>query len=198
MRTVWSQDTYFSFLLWNLFLALIPLGISQILRTRTKTLRSSASFGLVVVWLLFFPNAPYLVTDLFHLYENQRVPLWLDTFMLFSFAWNGLVIAFISLRDIDSWLSAVCSHRSRQLLRVGLFTLTSFGLYLGRYLRWNSWDVFWRPGTVLRDIATTLFAPEMAVDLLAFLFICTLFLWINSRLFDQIVPEKTRRSSKKL
>jgi uncharacterized membrane protein len=198
LRALYSLDGYFLFMIWNLWLALIPLGASRFLLWRDKTLRDKLSFVILIVWLLFFPNAPYLITDLFHLYERPGAPAWLDMFMLFSFAWNGLIITYASLRDINTWLGTALTREQKALLNTILFTLTSFGLYLGRYFRWNSWDALWQPLTLLRDIAVKLGQPGILFDLTLFMTVATLFLWTGFIVFNQMFNENTLHSRREL
>jgi uncharacterized membrane protein len=117
--------------------------------------RREKSAGLVwsapvaIVWLLFFPNAPYIATDLMHLRLGSSAPLWFDTMLLLWFATVGLVLGFVSLflvhrRLAEAWGPLV--GWAAVLMTSGL---TGFGIYLGRFGRWNSWDVFMRPTLLL-------------------------------------------------
>lgn len=197
-RTIYSLDTYFLFMIWNLMLALVPLAASRYLLWRNEPPRDKVSFVVLIVWLLFFPNAPYLITDLFHLYERAGAPAWLDMFMLFSFAWNGLLIAYVSMRDIDIWFAKSLSQQQKAVLNTILFLLTSFGLYLGRYFRWNSWDALVQPFHLVHDIVTKLSQPGVAFDLACFMTIATSFLWTGFLVFNEAFAEKKTRSRGKL
>lgn len=165
--TLWSWDNYFTFLGWNLFLALIPFGLSRYLTTRPARFSTGITFVLLIIWLAFFPNAPYLITDLIHIGERGHA-VWLDILLLFSFAQTGLVIALASLYDIDQWLRTYLSERARGGMVVFFLALTSFGIYIGRYLRWNSWDIATRPFDVLRTIATTFTQTAHSTELIGF------------------------------
>lgn len=151
IRVSVSNHFHFVFLLWNLFLAFLPLVFSQLL-VHTKPKNIFVVFGLLVSWLLFFPNAPYMVTDLFHLRLREDIPYWFDLLMLFSFAWNGVLLSFLSLLNIEQYLTdKIGVHFTRISIFVILF-LCSFGIYLGRYLRWNSWDIIQNPNSLWSDI----------------------------------------------
>ena len=141
----------YAFLLWNLFLAAIPLGLSLGLM-RIK--RLVFALPLLAVWLLFFPNAPYVLTDLIHLSPHNRghVPLWL-LLMLLSFALVALWLGFQSLRIVQYWFARRFSRITAWSVTLGSLVLSGFGIYLGRFLRWNSWDIIHRPHTLLNDIA---------------------------------------------
>ncbi|HEY9177377.1 MAG TPA: DUF1361 domain-containing protein, partial [Flavipsychrobacter sp.] len=98
IRVAYTSQLMFSFLLWNIFLAAIPLFLSvQALKTNNK-LRLLGYSGL---WLLFFPNSMYIITDLFHLTEREHIPLWYDLILLFSSAMNGLIYGFLSLSNME-------------------------------------------------------------------------------------------------
>jgi uncharacterized membrane protein len=190
IRSIWSNDFYFAFLLWNLFLALIPLGISQTLKLRSIPLQSKTAVLLLVLWLLFFPNAPYLITDLFHLFERGGVPPWLDLFMLFSFAWNGLCSTYLSLRDIEQWLGTRLTKEQTRSLRISLLILTSFGLYLGRYLRFNSWDALTQPLSIVQNVFSAFSTPSNFADLIVFTIVSTILLLTSIEFLEKISPEK--------
>ncbi len=146
------------FMPWNLFLALVPLGLSLGLRATAK-LRHAVP--LLAVWLLFFPNAPYVLTDLIHLKarSHSQVSLWLDLLMLLSFALVSLWLGFQSLRLVQQWFDQRWSRTAGWLMTIGVLTLSGFGVYLGRFLRWNSWDLLRRPHLLFGDICERLFNP---------------------------------------
>jgi uncharacterized membrane protein len=117
-------------------------------------------FGL---WLLFLPNAPYIVTDFLHLKHKPPVPLWFDLVLLFSFAGTGLLLGLLSLHNMQQALTARLSARWAQWLIGGAIALSGFGIWLGRFQRWNSWDIFTRPDALLADLLSTLSSwPELA------------------------------------
>ncbi len=114
---------------------------------------------LLVSWLLFFPNAPYILTDLFHLKLTTGVPVWYDLILILSYAWTGMFLGFLSLRDLESMLLLKWKPRRVQIFVSGLLFLASLGVYLGRFLRWNSWDILQHPMTLLGDVADRFFHP---------------------------------------
>ena len=109
-------------------------------------------FLLLSTWLLFFPNSPYILTDLFHLRERNSVPLWFDLILILSFAWTGLTFGFISLLDIEAMLKKYLNSKAVSFIIVAMLFLGSFGVYIGRYLRWNSWDIVNNPFALAADI----------------------------------------------
>jgi uncharacterized membrane protein len=142
-------------LVWNLFLAWIPLLLALLihaLSTRSKRpLLPLAVCG--IAWFLFFPNAPYLVTDLVHWQIHWPVPKWFDLLMIMSFAWTGLLLGYLSLYLMQELVRRRVGRGWSWNFVVLVLALSSFGIYLGRFQRWNSWDVFSRPIGVLSDVA---------------------------------------------
>lgn len=152
--------TYY-FLIWNLFLAWIPLGSALVLWYLHQYMPWARvwQWPLLLGWFLFFPNAPYLVTDFLHLTERQHVPLWYDLLLIFSFAWNGLVLGFTALWIVQEVL-ATQYNKAISLFVVWLtLALSGFGIYVGRFLRWNSWDVLFNPHLLAADILPRLTDP---------------------------------------
>ena len=152
-----AGHSYYAFMLWNLFLAAIPLGLSLGLRQINRLV---LAVPLLAVWLLFFPNAPYVLTDLMHLNEhNAHVPKWLDLLMLLSFALVALWFGFQSLHMVQLWFTRKYSHATAWCVSVGSLALSGFGIYLGRFDRWNSWDLVHRPVSLLSRIASYILHP---------------------------------------
>ena len=148
---------YYVFMLWNLFLAAIPLGLSLGL---SRINRPIVALPLLAVWLLFFPNAPYILTDLLHLHERaDHVPKWLDLLMLLSFALVALSFGFQSLHIVQHWFVQKFSHAVAWCVTLGSLALSGFGIYLGRFDRWNSWDIIRRPASLVSRIASYVFHP---------------------------------------
>jgi uncharacterized membrane protein len=135
------------FLLWNLVLAWIPLGpallASVLYRHDGRLLRL---VPLLAVWLLFLPNAPYIVTDVVHLREALAAPRWFDALEIGSFAATGLLLGFVSLVLVHAVLRDRVGSATAARLVAAILVLTGVGVYLGRHLRWNSWDLLTRPG----------------------------------------------------
>ncbi|MFN4363548.1 DUF1361 domain-containing protein [Chryseobacterium hispalense] len=153
-----SETKVFLFLNWNLFLAWIPFFISSFLVI--FKIRSKLSLVVAItVWILFFPNSPYILTDLFHLRSRNAVPIWYDLVVILSYAWTGLFCGFISLLDIEKLLSDYFKKPTINIITVLFLFLTSFGVYLGRFLRWNSWDVLSNPFGLFNDVLVRIVYP---------------------------------------
>jgi len=152
-----GSRTYF-FMNWNLFLAFIPWLISTVVVI--YKLNSKWVLALLVFsWLLFFPNSPYILTDLFHLRNQTSAPIWFDLILILSFAWTGLLYGFISLMDIENLFSRYISKIAIRSISIFFLFLSGFGIYLGRFLRWNSWDILSNPMGLFADIADRFVNP---------------------------------------
>jgi uncharacterized membrane protein len=155
-----SGSGYYVFLVWNLFLAGIPLVLSTVLRALIRLrVRPILQWGCFALWLLFLPNAPYILTDLQHLkYSSSTVPTWYDVALLVSCAGTGVLLGYLSLVDVQEIVTRKLGAVSGWVVAVSSLVLTGFALYLGRFLRWNSWDLLLSPGRLL-DIAGALVHP---------------------------------------
>ena len=159
-RMVYTGSNDHGWLAWNLVLAWIPFVLSLVIYTRAKdgsSLRLLVSMG--VLWLVFFPNAPYLVTDLMHLGDGGRVPLLYDVLLLTTGAWAGLLLGLTSLFLIHAVVRRFLGVTNAWALVVGVLALSSFGIYLGRVQRWNSWDVVAHPQPLAHQIVSGLLHP---------------------------------------
>jgi uncharacterized membrane protein len=146
--------------LWNLFLAWIPFGLALLLYDRHRRgARLVQLLALGLLWLLFFPNAPYIVTDFRYLTDMTGKAFWFEGLLIGTAAATGLLLGFMSLYLIQAIVRRVAGARYAWLFVFGALVLSSVGVYLGRVLRWNSWDVFVRPGTLLGELARVLVDP---------------------------------------
>jgi uncharacterized membrane protein len=157
-RYIITETKVFLFLNWNLFLAFIPWLISTVIVLREMS-NKFALVILILTWLLFFPNSPYILTDLFHLRMHGSAPIWFDLVVILSFAWTGLVYGFRSLMDIEFLLKKYLSKQIITFLTIIFMFIASFGIYLGRYLRWNSWDIVSNPFGLFNDVFDRILNP---------------------------------------
>ena len=142
---IWYSASLTSlFLVWNIFLAWIPYVLSRFfeLYRQKQKWKQALLFG---TWLLFFPNALYIVTDLVHIDRESMVPWWYDVVLLFIASFIGIVLGFVSLRKAERFLRTYFTAGMVSALIALLLFLGSFGVYLGRFERWNSWDVVHNP-----------------------------------------------------
>jgi uncharacterized membrane protein len=185
-RMAYSGSIAYGNLAWNLLLAWIPfvLAIAVYDGARRGATRSSllAGGGL---WLLFFPNAPYIVTDLQWLRDWQGAPIWFDVVLVSTAAWTGLLLGFASLYLMQAVVRRATGAVNAWLLALGALALSSYGIYLGRFERWNSWDVFERPGSVLAGIRAHVVDPSPKQVAVTVLF--TSFLTLTYAVFYSVV-----------
>jgi uncharacterized membrane protein len=141
-----SGSLEMGFLAWNLFLAAVP-AVAAWLFARAMGRNSSLLERVVwfVVWLVFLPNAPYIITDFVHLTTRPGIPFWYDTALLVSCAGTGLLLGYTSIADVQFVIARRFSPLAGWLLVVAAVLLSGFGIYLGRFLRWNSWDTLTSP-----------------------------------------------------
>jgi uncharacterized membrane protein len=158
-RVFLSHQVVFAFLLWNLFLAIIPFGLSTMLGLTAGRVKARVLLPVGAMWLLFFPNAPYILTDLFHLEPRPGAPYWYDLALILSCAWNGLMLAYASLTDMQAIVARRLGKGASWAFAAVALLLSSFGIYLGRYLRFNSWDVLTNPLTLFYDILNRILYP---------------------------------------
>lgn len=172
-RMAYSGNTHFVSLVWNLFLAWIPFVLALAVYDGLR--RGAGRTPLVVsgaLWLLFLPNAPYIVTDLKYVGEWLGAPIWYDAGLASAAAGIGLVLGFASLYLMQAVVRRVAGTVNAWFFVVGALALSSFGVYLGRFQRWNSWDVFVQPGAVFADLwgAATNPADHLGAAAVAVLF----------------------------
>lgn len=150
-RTLYTGRVAYFFLLWNLFLAWLPLLFAFLaLHARRRAVVFAPLFA--IAWLLFLPNAPYLVTDIIHMPRNGGISGPYDAVLLFVFAMSGAFLGVASLRWMEEAVMEEWGTTWGRLFALAVIGLTGFGVYIGRYLRWNSWDVVTNPASLLRDI----------------------------------------------
>lgn len=155
-RVFYTNSAFYLFLVWNLFLAVVPYLITNFLKQNKS---SYLFYFLFPIWLLFLPNAPYIITDLFHLPEGTLMPLWYDLLLIVVFSVNGMVLFFYSLNDMFNSLKEKYSIKIAQFIISTSIFLSGFGIYLGRYLRWNSWEILQNPKLLFYDILKPILNP---------------------------------------
>jgi uncharacterized membrane protein len=152
VRYAESGSTTFMGLIWNLFLAWIPFALAVAVYDQWRRGRraSGSLFALGALWLLFFPNAPYIVTDFVHLERTTDAPYWYDAVTVAAFAWTGVLLGFASLFLVQTvvrqWRGVVAGWAFAGVA----LALGSLGIYLGRFLRLNSWDALEHPSVLPR------------------------------------------------
>jgi uncharacterized membrane protein len=112
-----------------------------------------------LLWILFFPNAPYIVTDFYHLTARPPIPLWFDIGLIAIFAFTGIFLAIASLRTMHFIVQKFLGKIAGWLFIAIALALSTLGVYLGRFGRWNSWDLLLHPKQVIKDIASQVINP---------------------------------------
>lgn len=166
-----------NWLVWNLFLAWLPaLGAfaAYNLNRWPTRLRWLPIIGLSALWLVFLPNAPYLVTDIIHLRPQAGVPLWYDMITLVAFAWTGSFLGLVSLFLMQFLVHRAIGAAASWLFVIGVLGLNGVGIYLGRFMRWNSWDLLFHPTSLFYDLSEALYHPEEHLQTIAFAGLFTL------------------------
>jgi uncharacterized membrane protein len=154
----------FLFLRWNLFLAWIPFVLSLgVAAVHDRGGPRPLLWVLGAAWLLFLPNAPYILTDFIHLGRASGAPLWFDAALIGAFAATGLALGLASLLVVHHVVEARSGRLVGWAVAVGSLVLSAIGVYLGRFPRFNSWDVVTDPQglveVVLRRLADPLGNP---------------------------------------
>lgn len=148
----------YKFLIWNLFLAWVPYGFSTAAlwfhQRHAAPLWQLMPLG--TLWLLFFPNAPYIFTDLVHLYHVPSIAWWFDIGLIATFALTGCFLAVVSLHMMQAIVRSYVGTPLSWLFVFVSLGLGGLGVYLGRFARLNSWDVFVHPWHVLDHVADSL------------------------------------------
>lgn len=163
VRFIVGHSTRFWFLSWNLLLAWLPLIFAWSLRSGLLKRRwLSWQNGLLsLLWLGFLPNSFYLVSDFIHLKSTGEVSLLFDVVILMGFAWNGLLLGFISVLIVHLELLKRVAKRIALTSLAVLFLLCSFAIYMGRYLAWNTWDILVNPSGILFDVSDRIIKPAL-------------------------------------
>ncbi|WP_299531803.1 DUF1361 domain-containing protein [Ulvibacterium sp.] len=162
LRMKLTDSFFYLFLLWNLFLASVPYLITQVLRNTKKVLESNLlALSSFLTWLLFLPNSPYIITDFIHIRLEGSSPLWLDLILVFVFAINGLLLGLLSLLDMFALLKDRFDRRCAHSLVFVSCILSGYGIYLGRFLRFNSWDILTKPIILTTKIFQSLVEIEV-------------------------------------
>lgn len=180
-RIAWTRDLHYGFLVWNLFLAWLPLLFALLAREtfRTEQQKTWRLLGLAGAWFLFFPNAPYILTDLIHLTSRFPRFFWTDLTLILLCAFTGLMLGFVSLYFMQAIVARLFGRVAGWLFVALAVGLGSLGIYLGRFLRFNSWDVLLRPGKIYHGLDIWVGGPMINTASAAFLVFFAAFLFIT-------------------
>ncbi|HRD56513.1 MAG TPA: DUF1361 domain-containing protein [Ferruginibacter sp.] len=191
-RIFYSGTLSYIFMSWNIFLAWVPYIISTYLSVYSKKEKWKQLF-LFCTWLLFFPNALYIVTDLVHLQDERNMPWYFDAMLLFASAFAGLLLAFVSLKNVERYFLSFLSQRLVNMLIPALLFLGSFGVYLGRFQRWNSWNIVDAPFALSLNILHYVINPFENIKVWAVTFLFTIvysLLYYSIKILPKAFAEK--------
>ena len=167
-RVVRTGSYFYTFLVWNLFLACLPLMLSRLLRAaHARRTGIAAELSLAATWLLFLPNAPYILTDWVHLRFGSTLQYGFDALLIISCAGTGLLLGYASLFDVHAIVAKRFGNRWGWIVAAASLMLSGFGVYLGRVERWNSWDVIANPHGLIASIVDCLLNPTRHLDVFA-------------------------------
>jgi uncharacterized membrane protein len=170
--------------LWNLFLAWIPFALALLIYDgHRRGAWPVQLLALGLLWLLFLPNAPYIITDFKYLADMTGKTFLFEGLLIGTAASTGLLLGFMSLYLIQAIVRRVAGTRYAWLFVFVALALSSVGVYLGRVLRWNSWDVFVRPGALLGELAGVLVDPLAHPRPIAITILFTSFLLASYAIF---------------
>jgi uncharacterized membrane protein len=189
-RMIYTGSAAHGSLVWDLFLAWVPFALSLMIYERARHGSSTSLLvSLACLWLVFFPNAPYLVTELKFVGAGTRVPILYDALLFGAAGWTGLLLGLTSLFLIHGVARRLLGTAKAWALVVVVLAASSFGIYLGRVLRWNSWDVVshpqWMAGLLQDVVLHPLSHPRplaLTVLLTSFLLVSYLVLYSLARL----------------
>ncbi len=194
VRLEYSGFIRYRFLIWNLFLAWIPFIISYF--TYTMVLQRKWIYIVtpiaVFFWLIFFPNAPYILTDFQHLANHwQDAPVWYDVMMLIWFAFTGLMLGMVSLFLMQEIMRREFGRWVGWAFVVLVTGLSSAGVYMGRFLRWNSWDILNNPTSVALNSLERVQDPSLrSIGFITLFGAFFLFLYVTLYTFGHLLLER--------
>ena len=190
LRVMATGKLQFIFLIWNLFLAFIPFFIANWLYLFRDRFNKITVIPMVAMWLLFFPNAPYIITDIIHLHPSKDFGYWYNLLIVISCVWNALVMGLLSLNDIQNVLTEKFGKLTAWIVSISSVFLGAFGIYLGRILRWNSWDLFFDTKCLVYDITDRIINPMSHGRTLGITLFYGMFLLIVYLFFRQLMVRK--------
>jgi uncharacterized membrane protein len=202
-RAISLQSTNYWYLNWNLFLAWLPMLFSYYLVRHLVTglWISWKGLALTALWLAFLPNSFYIATDFIHLQQNVNNSLLFDVVLLLSFTLNGFIVGYISVYAVHRLLLHRMKATTAHTLIGIVFLLCSFAIYLGRYLRWNTWDIILNPAGLLFDVSDRIINPaahEQTFRTTALFFILiSLFYIVIWRILNELQVATLRTVKKK-
>ena len=198
-RVVYSDSSRHIGLIWNLFLAWIPFILAYVAHAvswRRIWLYLVIPF-VAFLWLIFFPNAPYMLTDLQDIARGTSgAPLWYDVIILVWFSWTAMLLGVVSLYLMHDITQRAFGRWAGWAFVFVILPLSSFGIYIGRFVRLNSWDILQNPTETAMNILGIVIDPSMR--LAAFILLYTfffLFVYLLLYSFSHLLQEQNVRAA---
>lgn len=181
MIRLWhAREITFIFLNWNLFLAWIPfVSIRAMAFVPSRSSYLPLRGFLMGICFFFLPNAPYIITDLIHLKWNDDPFIWFDALLIFSYAWTGLLLFLATFNEISLRLQTKLPTIAVQGILLSLAMLCGYGIYLGRFIRLNSWDVIRHPESLVSLTLERILDPFAHPRTVGVTLFFGLFLWLG-------------------
>lgn len=161
LRLLGAENFRYWFMLWNLALAWVAPLVAWWLVTRLQKSRwlTWQNIALTGVWIGFLPNSFYMVSDLIHVQQTGEVSIIFDAVMFTSFIANGFIAGFLGTFLLHKELLKRVSVRRAWVMITSVFALCGYAIYLGRVLRWNTWDALLQPAALLFDVSDNILNP---------------------------------------
>jgi uncharacterized membrane protein len=192
-RIAYSDSGRYTSLIWNLFLAWIPFVLAYLAHAFSwkKKLLYFVLPTTAFLWLIFFPNAPYILTDLQHLTkETSSAPVWYDVIVMVWFSWTGLLLGLVSLYLMHDIVQRTFGRWIGWAFVLFVSGLSSFGVYLGRFVRFNSWDLLGDPTEIVVTVLGLAIDPSMRLVAFTILFaVFYLFVYLTLYSFAHLLQE---------
>jgi len=198
-RMAYSDTQQFRGLIWNLFLAWIPFVLAYIAYALSwkRPWLYIAIPVFAFLWLIFFPNAPYILTDLQYLNRaSATAPLWFDVLLLIWFSWTGVLLGVVSLYLMHEIIQRNFGRWPGWLFVLFVSGLSSAGIYVGRFMDWNSWDIVSNPSELAMDVLGLVIDPSLRLFAFTALFtIFFLFVYLTLYTFAHLFREQSEQTS---
>jgi uncharacterized membrane protein len=197
-RMVYSGSSNYLNLVWNLFLAWIPFVLAYLAYIfswrRVLIFLSIPTFAFL--WLIFFPNAPYILTDLQHLSNRAGdVPIWYDVILLIWFSWTGMLMGVVSLYLMHEIIKRELGRFLGWVFVILMAGLTGAGIYIGRFVRLNSWDILQSPAAAVEDLWSWLSDPSLrSIGFIALYTLFFVFVYLTLYAFGHILLEQAHKN----
>lgn len=161
LRLIGAENFRYWFMLWNLVLAWAAPVLAWCLVKRLATTRWRTWFNmlLTLAWLGFLPNSFYMVSDLIHVQQTGEVSVIFDAVLFTSFIFNGFIAGYLGMILVHKELNKRFTYLRAYAAVVGVFALSSYAIYLGRVLRWNTWDALLHPAGLIFDVSDDILHP---------------------------------------